>query len=103
MLRRGAAAGGGLLLGAGLFQSVLSPAEAAIVKGKKSKGNDVAILNYALTLEFLEAAFYAQANANIKFADPNLAYFAQTTGAHEAEHVKTLQSVSGRRRSPRRR
>ncbi|MEH3053964.1 MAG: ferritin-like domain-containing protein, partial [Patulibacter minatonensis] len=94
-LRRGALAAAGAAAGAGLFQAMLSPAEAAIVKGKRSKGNDVAILNYALTLEFLESAFYAQANANIRFADPNLAFFAQTTGAHEAEHVKALQSVLG--------
>jgi Ferritin-like domain len=95
VLRRGAAAAAGVTVGAGLFQAMLSPAEAAIVKGKRSKGNDVAILNYALTLEFLESAFYAQANANIRFADPNLAFFAQTTGGHEAEHVTALQGVLG--------
>ncbi|MBO9533806.1 MAG: ferritin-like domain-containing protein [Solirubrobacteraceae bacterium] len=95
VLRRGAAAAAGVALGGGLFQAMLAPAEAAIVKGKHSKGNDAAILNYALTLEFLESAFYAQATANIKFADPNLAYFAQTVGAHEAEHVKALQGVLG--------
>lgn len=95
VLRRGAAAAAGAAVGAGIFQAMLSPAEAAIVKGKHSKGNDVAILNYALTLEFLESAFYAQAVAGITFTDPNLAYFAQTTGGHEAEHVKALQTVLG--------
>jgi hypothetical protein len=95
VLRRGATAAAGAALTAGFFSTMLSPAEAAIVKGKHSKTNDVAILNYALTLEFLESAFYAQANANIKFTDPNLAFFAQTTGGHEAEHVKALQGVLG--------
>jgi hypothetical protein len=94
-LRRGATVAAGAALTTGFFSSILSPAEAAIVKGKKSKGNDAAILNYALTLEFLEAAFYAQANANIKFTNPNLAFFAQTTGAHEQAHVEALQGVLG--------
>ncbi len=93
--RRGATVAAGAALTTGFFSTMLAPAEAAIVKGKKSKGNDAAILNYALTLEFLEAAFYAQANANIKFVDPNLAYFAQVTGAHEQAHVEALQSVLG--------
>ncbi|MBJ7471067.1 MAG: ferritin-like domain-containing protein [Solirubrobacteraceae bacterium] len=93
--RRGATVAAGAALTTGFFSTMLSPAEAAIVKGKRSKGNDVAILNYALTLEYLEAAFYAQANANIQFRDPNIAYFSQVTGAHEQEHVDTLKSVLG--------
>lgn len=93
--RRGATVAAGAALTTGFFSQMLSPAEAAIVKGKRSKGNDVAILNYALTLEYLESAFYAQANANIKFSDQNLAFFAQTTGAHEQAHVDALKSVLG--------
>jgi Ferritin-like domain len=97
VLRRGAAAGGGLILGAGLFQAMLSPAEAAISKTKQSKTNDIRILNYALTLEYLEAAFYAQGNANKAWKDANFQRFAEITGKHEADHVATLQKVLGRK------
>lgn len=95
-LRRGAAAGGGVLLAGGLFQTMLSPAEAAISKSKKSKKNDVAILNYALTLEYLEAAFYAQGNANKAWLNANIQTFATVTGQHEADHVTTLKKVLGK-------
>ncbi len=97
VLRRGAAAGGGLILGAGLFQTMLSPAEAAISKSKKSKTNDIKILQYALTLEYLEAAFYAQGIANKAFKSDLYKRFAEVTGAHEADHVGFLQKALGKK------
>jgi hypothetical protein len=97
VLRRGAAAGGGLIVGAGLFQAMLSPAEAAISKSRKSKANDIKILNYALTLEYLEAAFYAQGNANKAWKDASFQRFAEITGKHEADHVATLKKVLGKK------
>ena len=97
VLRRGALIGAGAVGATTLFGSFLSPAEAAIVKGKRSPGNDIAVLKYALTLEHLESAFYLQALQNIRFTDPNLEFFARVTGAHEKNHVDTLVSILGRK------
>jgi Ferritin-like domain len=95
-LKRGGLAGAGFVAGGVLFSGLVSPAEAAISTRRRSKRNDVRILNYALTLEYLEAEFYAQAIASGALTDPSVVRFARVTGAHEADHVKTLRSVLGR-------
>ncbi len=93
-LRQGAVAGGGLVAGSAFF-ALLDPAEAKISK-KRSKRNDVKILNYALTLEFLEATFYQQAVANnVAGSDAVVARFAQVVADHETAHVKFLRKALG--------
>ena len=95
-LKKGALAGGGLLVGSAMFSGVLSSAEAAISTKRKSAANDVKILNYALTLEFLEAAFYEQAVANRAYgSDAALKQFAEVVAVHERKHVDFLKGALG--------
>jgi Ferritin-like domain len=91
-LAGGAALGGGALLGA------LVPNALAASSGRPPSSfgsGDVGILNYALTLEYLEATFYAEAVANIKFTDTHLGALAQVIASHEAAHVAYLKAALG--------
>lgn len=65
------------------------------IRRGKANANDVKIGNYALTLEYLEAAFYAAADA-AGYADPDIAAAAKTLAAHEAAHVAALKKVLGK-------
>ena len=84
--RRRRAAGLGVL-------AALRPG-AARARGGGSKANDIKILNFALTLEYLEAAFYLEALQRGGFTG-SVRNFAQVVYNHEATHVSTLQGVLG--------
>ncbi len=82
MLTTGGIVGGGAILGA-----LATPAQAATA-------NDVSILNFALTLEYLEAAFYAEAVSMGALSGDVLA-LAKVVAAHEKAHVDFLKSALG--------
>jgi Ferritin-like domain len=90
-LRR-AGVGAGAVVGSSAFLGALPSIAGASTKVAKS---DVAILNYALTLEYLEAAFYAEAVSEGRFGG-NVGKFAKIVKAHEAAHVAFLKSALGR-------
>ena len=89
---RKAAIGGGSLIGGGVLLSGLP----ALAEARPSKKQDIAILNYALTLEYLEAAFYTEAVAKGALSGDALSG-ARIVRDHEVTHVKTLKSVLGRK------
>jgi hypothetical protein len=99
LLRRSGMVGAGFVAGGVLFNGLLSPAQAAGITfstKKKSAANDAKIANYALTLEYLEAAFYKAAVDGGGLKDADAIEFAKTVADHEAAHVAALKKALGK-------
>jgi rubrerythrin len=95
-LRRAGLAAGGSLLASGLIGGFAGRAVAAAPAAAPSQApaSDVAILKYALTLEYLEAAFYKEAVASGRLHG-DVGAFARKVARDEATHVAALRKALG--------
>jgi hypothetical protein len=94
---RGALVTGGAVLLGGI--PLLSGAP-RIAHALRSPQMDVKILNFALLLEYLEDAFYADALERNALSG-ELLRFAEEVSRHEAAHVRILRDVLGDKARPR--
>lgn len=90
---------GGAVIGSGALLAALTPAGAmAAGKGRppaKFGKGDIGILNYALTLEYLEAAFYNEATKNKVASGAQESAFLKRVTADENAHVAFLKKALG--------
>jgi hypothetical protein len=90
-LLRKAAIGGSALLASGAFLGMIAgPAGAAAT----ASAGDIAILNYALTLEYLEEAFYSNVESH-NILKGRMKTFAEVAGRDEAQHRAFLVKALG--------
>jgi rubrerythrin len=90
-LRRAVLGGGALIGGSALLGAIPGSAMGAVTR---ATAGDVDILNFALTLEYLEAAFYAEAVSMSKLSGES-STFAQVVAKDEAAHVTFLKGALG--------
>jgi rubrerythrin len=88
---RKAGIGVGAVIGSGALMGALPSLASA---GGARATSDTDILNYALTLEYLEAAFYNEAVSKGALKGETAA-FAKTVASHENAHVAFLKSALG--------
>ena len=99
-LKKAGLAGGAVVSGGAVLSALAPNAMAASQFGRppaKFGKGDIGILNYALTLEYLEAAFYNGATAAKLPLSAQGAVFLETVTKDENEHVKFLKKALGKK------
>ncbi len=99
-LKKAGLAGGAVVSGGAVLSALAPTAMAASQFGRppaKFGKGDIGILNYALTLEYLEAAFYNGATAAKLPLSVQGVVFLETVTKDENEHVKFLKKALGRK------
>jgi Ferritin-like domain len=91
LLQRAVVAGGALAAGGVLLSGLPDLAASA-----PSRAQDVRILNFALWLEYAQAAFYSSVEDAGALTGEAME-FAQVVGAHERKHVAFLKKTLGKR------
>jgi rubrerythrin len=91
LVGRGVIAGAALAAGITLLGPRARSASAA-----PSQAQDQKIFNFALLLEYLQAAFYSEAVSHGRLRG-EVGEFAEIVGEHEREHVRYLQKALGPR------
>jgi hypothetical protein len=97
-LKKAGLAGGAMVSGGAVLSALAPGAMAASQVGRppaKFGKGDIGILNYALTLEYLEAAFYNGASAAKLPLSAQGTVFLETVTKDENEHVKFLKKALG--------
>jgi Ferritin-like domain len=87
------------LAAAGLVGSAAVMASGGTAEADDEPQGDIAILNYALTLEYLQAAFYTEVQ-RINAVTGQAARLARIVGMHERAHVRALRTILGSRAVP---
>jgi hypothetical protein len=96
-LKRAGIGAAGVASGGAILGALVPSASAAVVGAPPSSfgAGDIGILNYALTLEYLERAFYNDANKNGIVTNGQLKGILATTTRDERAHVAKLTAALG--------
>lgn len=97
-LKKAGVGAAGVASGGALLSALVPGVAMAATKGAPPASfgaADIGILNYALTLEYLERAFYNAATANRIVKNPVLKGILETTTRDERAHVSHLRAALG--------